>query len=442
MLEALPFKLFLSLLLGAAIGLERQSSHQESPRGLNVGVRTFALTSLLGSLAGIFYIKDFPAVFTMIAAVFSVLLVSYYILGARSSTDYGLTTEFSFVYTFIVGVIIATEIIALPIVLATTVIVILLLAFKGKTKKLAEEVSRGEIESFISYAIIALVILPFLPNIGYRLVDLPFLVSLFEGYDLNLGEYSAIELINPRRLWFIVVLVTGIDVLGYVLSKFVGAKHGLTFASFIGGFISSTSITQSLAQKSRKVAAINYLVGAALLANLASFFQVFLLVGPLNARWLASLFPVLLAIIISAAVLSLILLRRSRHVAATEESIHGENKKIFSLIPAIKFALFLLFVKIVTNVALVAFGESGFLISSVLASFVGLDAILVNLATMAGSVVSFEFAILAFILVNATNLLSKTMYSFLQGSRKFALRFLFAAILIVLSSFASFLLFS
>jgi uncharacterized membrane protein (DUF4010 family) len=78
----------------------------------------------------------------------------------------------------------------------------------------------------------------------------------------------------------IVVLITGIDVFGYILGRMVGNKNGFALTSFMAGFVSSTSATQSLAQRSNNTRFVNHLVGAAVLANLASFLQIFLLVGP------------------------------------------------------------------------------------------------------------------------------------------------------------------
>jgi uncharacterized membrane protein (DUF4010 family) len=111
-----------------------------------------------------------------------------------------------------------------------------------------------------------------------------------------------------------------------------------------------------------------------------------------------------------------------------------KNGKIFSLMPALKFAGILIVIKIVTKICLILFGQSGFLISSVIASFAGIDAILVSLAEMAGQVITFKFAFVTFLLVNATNLSSKAFYSFMQGDRRFAFRFLMAAVLIVVAS--------
>lgn len=113
---------------------------------------------------------------------------------------------------------------------------------------------------------------------------------------------------------------------------------------------------------------------------------------------------------------------------------------IFSLFPALKFAALLIVIKIVTKICLIEFGQSGFMISSVIASFAGLDAIIVTLADMAGTTLTFEFAFVTFLLVNTTNLLSKSVYSYLQGNRSFAWKFLIS-ILIVAAAGASWLIF-
>jgi uncharacterized membrane protein (DUF4010 family) len=79
-------------------------------------------------------------------------------------------------------------------------------------------------------------------------------------------------------------------------------------------------------------------------------------------------------------------------------------------------------------------------VSSVIASFAGIDAIMVNLAEMAGHTITFEFAFLTFMIVNLTNLLSKSGYSYMQGDRRFALKFL-VSVLIVAAAGASWLIF-
>src|SRR3546814_8493098 len=69
----------------------------------------------------------------------------------------------------------------------------------------------SDIQATARYAIIALVILPFLPDHAY-------------------GPYGAW---NPRQLWLVVALVTGLSFAGYVASKKLGAARGTIAAAAI-----------------------------------------------------------------------------------------------------------------------------------------------------------------------------------------------------------------
>jgi len=424
----------LAILFGAAIGLERESSKQGL--GSAGGIRTHSLIALLGALSGAFYINNLAIFAILIAVIFFIILISYYILNSSATKDFGMTSELAIFFTFLIGLLPMLNIIPLQVVVALFVTLVLILSLKDETRKMMAGISVREVESFISYAVIALIILPFLPNVGYKLADISILASIFTEMGIDLGKFATLELINPQKIWIVVALITGIDIFGYILSRIVGKKSSFALASIMGGFISSTSTTQSLAQKSKKAGAVNYLVGAALLANMASFLQIFLLVGPLNGKWLVSIMPSLLIMIVTAGMLAIFFLRKKEVEKREDKTANKEEGgKIFSLVPALQFAVVLIAVKLITKICLILFGKSGFVISSIIASFAGIDAIVVNLAEMAGSSITFEFALITFLCVSATNLASKSMYSFFQGSRKFSLKLFLSMALIVALSF-------
>lgn len=442
MFSLLPFKLLLSVLIGAAIGLQRESNGQADAMGSAGGIRTFSLITLLGGLAGFFYLQNVHSLFLVLAVFMAALVLVYYSIGTYVTKRSGLTNEIAIVFSFLIGFLITTEMLSTQITLALLVVLLLILSLKSHTQKLMLGISQEEVLSFVSYAIIALVVLPFLPNVPVYLSNIPFISTMLDSFNVNLGRFETLELFNPRKIWFIVVLVTGIDVFGYVLGRIFGHKKSFTLTSFVGGFISSTSTTQSLAQKSKKTGIVNSLVGAALIANMASFFQIFLLVGPLNSNWLAAIAPTVLLLIVSSFAFGFYFL--SRKESKTVSNKNGEAKEgkrqIFSLVPAMKFALLIISVKLVTKICLVFFGQSGFIISSVIASFAGIDAIVINLADMAGKSISFQMALFTLILVNATNLLSKSLFTFLQGNRSFAYRFLLSVGGIIAVSFVGLLM--
>ena len=438
MISELFTNLMLALIFGATVGLERESSKPNSPHV--GGIRTFSLIALSGALAGLLFIHEQEALGMLAVAGFFVLLISYYVAESVHTKDFGITSELAAIATFLISLLVMINIIPLQITVAIFVILIFILSLKAQTTQLVAGVSKTELQSFISYAIITLVALPVLPDHSYRLKDIPILPEILQGLKVDLGQFDTLDLVNPRKIWMVVVLITGIDVFGYVLGRIVGSKNGFAVTSFMAGFVSSTSATQSLAQKSKSSHHINSLVGAALLANLASFLQVFLLVAPLNAQWMVAIAPSILFMVTAAGIMAYFFFRKNDPVQENQEP-GKKDAPIFSLLPALKFAGLLIVIKIFTKICLILFGQSGFVISSIIASFAGIDAIIVNLADMAGHTITFQFAFVTFLIINASNLLSKTVYSYMQGNKTFAMKFLISAMVILLAG-ASWLLFT
>lgn len=431
---SLPLSFFLAAIFGALLGLGRESSVDKEVE-VTTGVRTFTLVSLMGAFAGVFYLRDSISAFLVVSLAVAVLIISYYIVSSFKSGQVGMTTEITLLYAFFIGFLTVTQFLSIQLIVALVVVALLILSLRNQARKLIVGVSSQETRSFISYAVVALVVLPFLPDTGFTLNNLPGVGDFLSGFTSSLGRFADLEIFNPRKLWFIVVLITGIDVVGYVLGRVLGNKKSYALTSFVGGFISSTSTTQSLAQKSASSSQVNGLVGAALIANLASFLQIFLLVGPLSPRLVIHMAPLIGSITLTAGVLAVYFLSRQEILRVPEEKIVEKEpeRKIFSLSSALKFALLLTVIKFVTKVCLLLFGQAGFLGSSIIASFAGLDAILVNLAEIADKTITFKTALLTFVLVNATNLTSKVIYSFIQGSKPFALKLAgsFGAVVVV-----------
>lgn len=442
----LPFKFLIAFTVGAVIGLERESQDElnskstriEAPH--NVGVRTFSFIALLGTLAGVAS-HTVPLLFILLSASVFLLILAYYVIQSRLTKDVGFTTELALIYSYLVGVAIAIEFIPIQLTLAISVIVIILLSVKTRLKTIIEGISSQEFNAFLGFALIALVILPFLPNQGYSISDIPGLVEIAPEGGLSVDKISHIELINPFKLWFIVALITGLDILGHVLERIFGQGKGRLIASVAGGFISSTATTQGLAQESTATKKIHPLIGAAIFANVSSFFQLALLLAPVNIHFLLTIAPSLIAIIVVGSITGWYFLSRSDKKSAVRKARKSKETdvQIFAITPALKFAFLYLVVTVVSRVALELFGQNAFLIAAALASLTGIDAVLITVAQLFGQGLSTEVALLAFVIVNAVNLLGKSFYSFLQGSREFALKFFLAVLALIGVSFIGFL---
>ena len=273
----IPFRLLISLVIGAIVGLERETHHNPADKKtVSIGLRSFSLISTLGTLSGLLYVNNLP-LFIFISALFGLLVVAYYIIQSIHTKDIGITTEIGMIFTYLIGILMGTNIFPMQLILAIVVVLVMVLSRKEEIQNIVMGIDREEIHAFVSYALIALVVLPFLPNTPLSLANVPGAISFFKAYGIDIQRFASFELINPFRLWFIVALITGIDMAGYALERMIGKKHGRLVASIVGGFISSTSTTQSLALESKSGKGINKLVAAALFANLTSFLQVFFL---------------------------------------------------------------------------------------------------------------------------------------------------------------------
>lgn len=424
----MPIKVLLSFALGAVIGLEREKNERTPQRkGSNItfatlGLRSFSLITLLGTLSGFAYVFN-PLITGFIGLSLLMLMISFYILESLRTNNPGITTEIALIYSYLIGLFIALEVLPIQLILAITILLILLLSRKKQISTVIDDLRNKEINAFISYSIIALVILPFLPDKSFALLDIPGLKEF--GTKLNLSNTALLttEFINPFKLWFIVALITGIDIAGYILERTIGQKKGWLIASMIGGFISSTATTQSLVKQSKESGRVNHLLASAIFANLVSFVQIALLIGTINAVFLVKLAPVLLILVASGIILGTFFLKKKEKGSKKKElRTSSQNDAIFSLRPALNFAIIYLLISIFSKIGLALFGEGGFLITTALGALAGLDAVMINTANLFGEKVSDFIAVLAFILANIVNLSGKVLYSFLQGKREFTIK--------------------
>lgn len=444
---SIPIKIALSMILGAVIGLEREINEKKSldPNKKPVailGLRSFSLISGLGALTGILSTEFLP-ISLVISSSFLLLLIAFYILDSQKTQDFGITTELAMIYSFMLGLLIIFEVIPIHLTIALSIMIILLLSRKEKIQTFIEDIKKEEINAFISYAVIALVILPFLPNKTYTLSEIPFIQTLIHNLHPSAERITDIQIFNPYKLWFIVALITGVDLLGYILEKTLGQSKGWILASIAGGFISSTATTQTLAQKSKKLSKFYLLLASSVIANLTSFFQIAIIIIAVNSFFFSKLIPVLVCIIVLASAISFFFIHKHKleEKENKQTKLQIESHEIFNIGPALKFTLIFLAINVFSKISLVFFGNSGFLLTIMIGSLAGLDAVMINTAELAGNTINYSLAVVAFILANSVNLLSKSLYCYLQGTREFAWKFFLSMLTIILGSLLGLLIF-
>jgi uncharacterized membrane protein (DUF4010 family) len=446
----LSFRILLAFVLGGVVGLEREINERKNiqARGQTqtkasaiIGLRTFSLVSGLGCFCGLLY-QDFVFVSTALLLTFAGLLLVYYQIESTLTSDVGITTELALIFTFIIGFLLPINFVPVQLIIALTVVLVLVMSRKEAIKDFVEEVGKNEINAFVSFGILAFVILPFLPNESYSLSSFGGVEIFLKNIGLNIEELADLELINPFELWFIVVLITGIEIAGYLLERSLGKSRGWLLASMVGGFVSSTATTISIAQRSRAEKRTGRLLAGAIMATLISFIPMSFLLASLNIRLFIEFFSVLLIMGATALGLGFYFYRKGLQEGKMVGSNGLEQEgKVFDLPSALRFAGLFLIINIASKAALIFLGSSGLLLTTAIGALTGMDAVVINISDLAKNRIDISLGVWALLLANGVNLTAKSFYSFVKGSREFAVRYSVSMVIVITSSVLGVLVF-
>ncbi len=268
-LEHLP-QYLTALAIGLLMGLERERN--PTAKG---GLRTFALVALAGAmsatLANTFAAPSIIAV--GLAASALVMIAAYYHHHeAFHEQDPGTTTIAAVMVCFLLGAMALAGHARLAAVLG--ILATVLLYFKAELGGVARKLERRDIVSILQFAVVAFVVLPLLPDRGF-------------------GPYAAL---NPRHVWLMVVLISGVSLAGYVALRLVGREHGAMLLGLFGGLVSSTATTLAYARYARSASEFTALAGAVIVtANLVLLVRLAVLAAIVAPGILGLLAPVLAA---------------------------------------------------------------------------------------------------------------------------------------------------
>lgn len=397
--------LAVSLALGLLIGSERGWRGRERAEGTrSAGIRTFAIIALFGGIVatGVEHLSaGWPWLICVLAslAVAGLLGVSHY-LEARTSNDLGLTTEFAALATYWLGVLPAFGL-ALPAA-ASAIVLTLLLHLKGPLHHTLEQLDRRELLGTLQFLLISVVLLPLLPNQGY-------------------GPFGAI---NPFRIWWMVVLISGLSLVGYFAMRVAGPSRGVVFTSLAGGLVSSTAVTLDLARLHRTAPDAPVEAGI-LIAWAMMFARILVVVSILNPLLLRLLAPALGA---AGAVLAGAAWWYWRNAPGGAAPSQARIKNPFQLVPALVFAGLLAAVMIGSQWLSHWLGDSGLYLLSLATGLSDVDAIVLTLAPGAIGHTA-DVAVVAIAIAAATNTVAKACYSAIAGNRTLGLRMLPPAVL-------------
>ncbi len=404
----------LTLLLGSLIGLERERTrHQEDVHEFG-GIRTLSLISILGYL--VYSLFPDSIFFYIVTAGFLGLLIASYVMASYIDKTNGATTEIAGLFTYLIGILMAKG--DLLIAAVITLIVVLLLYFKKPLHRLAHSIEKEELYDTIKFIAVVFVVLPLLPN----------------------QTFGPLNILNPYEIWLIVVLISSISFISYVAIKVVGPKRGIGVGGFLGGLTSSTAVSLSFSQMSKKTnKVVNPFVFGILIACSAMFFRVLLTISILNA----DLVKILYIPMFSMGGLGLLLALYFWFKPEGKSLGHFSEKELhlkspFQLMSALHFGLLFAALLFVSKFAADYFGSQGIYLMAFLSGILDVDAIAVSMANLSkdGQITS-TVAATGITLAAMTNTVSKGFIVFFLGSRKVGWRSLLALITMALLGGAS-----
>ncbi len=347
-------RLIISLALGFLIGLEREYAKRVVDKEEQfAGVRTYTIIALFGFLCAFLSPRFGDWLFIAGLLGLIAMVITTYVMTAKSGS-YGITTELSGILAYIIGALVFQDEILLAVI--ATVVITSLLSLKVKLHSFVATLTPGEIRAFIQFVIISAVVLPFLPD---------------EPFGPN-GVW------NLHEIWTMVILVTGISLVGYLLAKILGARKGTLLAGIVGGLVSSTAVTLSAARRTREQPnTSNVIAAVSIIAATAVLYPRILLETWLMNRQLAFQLALPITFITLVALGAALLIHRKN---GKETAVEVPTKNPLNFGVAIQFALAYMAVLWLMDLASEHYSARGLYVASLVFGATDMDAITLSIA--------------------------------------------------------------
>jgi len=342
---------------GLLVGIERERRKGTGPGRAFAGLRTFALTSVVGAAAAL---TQLPGLVVTGAAMVAVLaLVAYW---RDRSDDPGATTEIALLLTYLIGVICAQS---LPLAAALAVGLTGVLAARERLHQFARQwLTEGEVRDGIVLAALVLMALPLVPN---RPLWGPAL--------------------NPYVIVQLLALLLAVQSLAHLCRRLLQARQAVAFSALASGFVSSTATIATLGLAVREGRSpARLMAGGGLLSCVSTQLQVLLVAAAVQPAWL----PVLWLPALAAGLLALAWgwwMVRGAPADLVETPAAPDEDRMFSLWGAAGVAALLSAVQVLVHALTLWLGASGLLLGSALAALADLHASLAAVFASGGPVV-------------------------------------------------------
>ncbi len=353
-----PFAI--TLAIGFLIGVERESLKIHSNLKVLAGLRTFMFVSIFGFVSVLLERHGISNFFAIAFCVMTALVAVEQAIRGFAQGIVGMTTAFALIMTFVLGGL--SLLIDPRLVLALGILVALILSFKSNFTHILGVIPREAVLATVQFAVLSGAILPFLPN------------TYIDPWNF----------FNPYVAWWIVVLISGISFVGYMLHLILSSRSSILLTSAVGGLISSTAVTGTMAQLSkRSTLAPRLLLCGCILSTTVSIFSTLVITTTINS----AMFMTLIGPVLVIALISLIFIWRWQPTFepnVSNESMGGFQNP-FQLKSALSFAFIFVIIAFLAKTSTIWLGATGLFTTSILVGMANVDAMSISISQLLAS---------------------------------------------------------
>ena len=357
--DSIVVRLVVAAVAGLAVGLEREwSGHATGPSPRFAGLRTFFLLGTVGGIAGWLASSETMGAVAIGVALLvagAALVVTAYLLTARPGGEtVEATTEVAALCVLALGTLAGFG--YLIVASGAAAVIVLALSEKKRLRAAVARIGEAELRAALQFAVLALVILPLLPNRSY-------------------GPLGGIQ---PRALWTVVLIFTGLNFVGYLARKAVGPARGYGVTGILGGLVSSTAVAFQFARMSRQDRALGTGLAIGVIgASTVLIPRVVLVSAVLNHLVAIALIPFLLpAFVVEATITAIAMWRHARTEKTKSDEVIESPLKLWSAIRmALAFQLSLMAIAFVRD----TLGARGIIASAALLGLTDMDSLTLSM---------------------------------------------------------------
>ena len=394
--EELIRRLAAALAIGLLVGTERHwRERQEAAGRRTAGVRTFALTGLLGGVMAVLALAlGQPGGALLLGFGLAALLAAqlpFALREADAENKVSATGLVAALGTYSLG---AMAVLAdMAVAGAAAVAMTAILAARESLHELMTRITWAELRSALVLLSMTLLVMPLVPD---------------EPIDLLGG-------LNPSKIWGLAILLAAISYLGYLAVRLMGPERGLVLSGAAGGLVSSTAVAISNARAAAEGGAALALAAGALIAGAVSCLRTIAIVFFIasDVAWLLVL-PLGVAAL-GMTLAGLALARRAN--AAGPPAAPPENP--FELAAVLKIALLLAVVALASRLAAEKLGSAAVLAVAALTGLADVDAVALSVPLLAPATLSLQTAAQAVLAAVGVNICAKAAYALVLGGGRF-----------------------